>query len=79
MADLLVRDADLVATVDAVRREVRGGWVSITDGFVESVGGPSDPQPAAAVTFEQYPEACDQEFALQQRIMLAVERVMQRV
>lgn len=52
MADLLVRDADLVATVDAARREVRGGWVSVTDGFVEAVGGPSDPQPFAATVVD---------------------------
>ncbi|MEP6658356.1 MAG: 8-oxoguanine deaminase [Acidimicrobiales bacterium] len=52
VADLLVRDADLVATVDAARREVRGGWVSVTDGFVEAVGGPSDPQPFAATVVD---------------------------
>ena len=52
MADLLVRDADLVATVDAARREVRGGWVSITDGFVDAVGGPSDPLPAATTVVD---------------------------
>ena len=52
MADLLVRDADLVATVDAARREVRGGWVSITDGFVDAVGGPSDPVPAATTVVD---------------------------
>jgi cytosine/adenosine deaminase-related metal-dependent hydrolase len=52
VADLLVRDADLVATVDAGRREVRGGWVSISDGFVEAVGGPSDPLPSAVTVID---------------------------
>jgi cytosine/adenosine deaminase-related metal-dependent hydrolase len=52
VADLLVRDADLVATVDAARREVRGGWVSISDGFVEAVGGPSDPLPSAVTVID---------------------------
>jgi cytosine/adenosine deaminase-related metal-dependent hydrolase len=52
VADLLVRDADLVATVDAGGRELRGGWVSITDGFVEAVGGRSDPLPAATTVID---------------------------
>ena len=37
-SDLLVRGADLVATMDADRREIPGGWVSATDGFVTAVG-----------------------------------------
>ena len=32
MADLLIRNARLVATVDAQRRELAGGWVAITGG-----------------------------------------------
>jgi cytosine/adenosine deaminase-related metal-dependent hydrolase len=47
MADLLIRDALLVATVDAQRREIPGGWVSITDGFVEAVGTADQPRPDA--------------------------------
>ena len=39
MADLLVTGADLVATMDDERRELAGGWVAITDGLVEAVGG----------------------------------------
>ena len=39
MADLLVRGAELVATVDDGRRELAGGWVAITGGLVEAVGG----------------------------------------
>ena len=31
-ADLLITDAELVATVDDARREIPGGWVAVTDG-----------------------------------------------
>ena len=47
-ADLLVRDALLVATVDAAGRELPGGWVAVTDGLVSGVGASTDPMPAAA-------------------------------
>ena len=47
-ADLLVRDAELVATVDERRREIPGGWVAVTEGVVSAVGGPGDPAPEAA-------------------------------
>jgi len=47
-ADLVVTGADLVATMDADRREIRGGWVAITAGLVTAVGGTGDPVPAAA-------------------------------
>lgn len=40
--DLVVAHADLVVTMDAERREIPGGWVAITDGFVSGVGGPGD-------------------------------------
>lgn len=46
-ADLLVHDAELIATVDDARRELAGGWVAITDGVVSGLGGPGDPQPPA--------------------------------
>jgi cytosine/adenosine deaminase-related metal-dependent hydrolase len=45
--DLLVRHADLVATVDDERTEVAGGWVAARGGLVVAVGGPADPQPEA--------------------------------
>jgi cytosine/adenosine deaminase-related metal-dependent hydrolase len=45
--DLLVRGAQLVATVDDERREIEGGWVAITDGLVSDVGRPTDPTPVA--------------------------------
>ncbi|MBI5089281.1 MAG: 8-oxoguanine deaminase, partial [Actinobacteria bacterium] len=47
MTDLLIRNARLLATVDPQRRELPGGWVAITGGFVEAVGTSVDPEPAA--------------------------------
>jgi len=49
-ADLLVTGAELVATMDTERRELRGGWVAVTHGLVSAIGGPSDPMPAAERT-----------------------------
>ncbi len=46
-ADLLIRNAWLVATVDADRRELPGGWVAISDGLVSGVGGSTDVMPSA--------------------------------
>jgi cytosine/adenosine deaminase-related metal-dependent hydrolase len=37
-----------VATVDADRRELAGGWVAVTDGLVSGVGSSTDPEPVAA-------------------------------
>jgi cytosine/adenosine deaminase-related metal-dependent hydrolase len=37
-ADLLVRDARLVVTMDDDRTELDGGWVAVTDGAVAGVG-----------------------------------------
>ncbi|MGY1808780.1 8-oxoguanine deaminase [Blastococcus sp. SYSU D00669] len=51
-ADLLVTDAELVATVDGTRREIPGGWVAVTDGLVSGVGSPADPAPAAVRTID---------------------------
>jgi cytosine/adenosine deaminase-related metal-dependent hydrolase len=36
-ADLLVRGAELLVTMDG--QEIRGGWVALTDGLVDDVGG----------------------------------------
>ena len=44
--ELCVRGADLLVTMDAQRREIRGGWVAISDGFVTAVGEPGQ-EPAA--------------------------------
>ncbi len=48
--DLLIRDARLVATVDADRRELPGGWVAITDGLIVAVGASTDAAPEATST-----------------------------
>ncbi len=36
--DLLLRNADLVATVDDARREVSGGWVSVAGNVITGIG-----------------------------------------
>ncbi len=46
-ADLVVRDADLLATCDDRRRELSGGWVAVSGGLVSAVGGPADTPPVA--------------------------------
>ena len=45
--DLLIHDARLVATMDAERRELAGGWVAITGGFITAVGDSTTPPPPA--------------------------------
>ena len=47
--DLLIANADLVVTMDDYRREIPGGWVAITNGFVSDVGGPGDEPDARTV------------------------------
>ncbi|HEV7887525.1 MAG TPA: 8-oxoguanine deaminase, partial [Acidimicrobiales bacterium] len=47
MVDLLIRDAELVATVDDARRELPGGWVAIEGGLVTAVGGSAEEPPPA--------------------------------
>ena len=47
-----MRGADLVATVDDERREIEGGWVAVTDGFVSAVGGSADAMPTADVVLD---------------------------
>ena len=42
-ADLLVTGAKLVATCDADRRELAGGWVAVTGGLVSAVGAAGRP------------------------------------
>ncbi len=48
--DLVVVGADRLATVDAARREFRGGWVAVTDGLVSGVG--EGPPPAGQDTID---------------------------
>jgi cytosine/adenosine deaminase-related metal-dependent hydrolase len=50
--DLLVRNARLVATVDDSRREIPGGWVSITNGLISGIGTSTDPEPRAATVID---------------------------
>jgi len=45
--DLLVVGADLVVTMDDDQRELAGGWVACTGGFVTALGGAGDPPPPA--------------------------------
>ena len=47
MSRLLVKNARLVATVDANRREIAGGWVLVKDGLVAAIGASNDALPAA--------------------------------
>jgi cytosine/adenosine deaminase-related metal-dependent hydrolase len=49
-ADLLIHNALLVATVDDARREIPGGWIAITGGFITAVGSSLDPLPEAKET-----------------------------
>jgi cytosine/adenosine deaminase-related metal-dependent hydrolase len=51
-ADLLIADAELVATVDDDRREIPGGWVAITGGAISALGGSADPRPDAVRTVD---------------------------
>ena len=50
-ADLCVRGTELVVTMDAERREIPGGWVAVTGGFVNAVGEPGQ-EPEAARTID---------------------------
>lgn len=49
MADLVIRNARLVATMDDDRHEVAGGWIAITDGLVEAVGDGAAPDGADTI------------------------------
>jgi cytosine/adenosine deaminase-related metal-dependent hydrolase len=51
-ADLLITDAELVATVDDAGREIAGGWVAVTGGAISGLGGPDDPKPDAVRTID---------------------------
>jgi 8-oxoguanine deaminase len=50
VADLVIVNARCVATVDAQRREIAGGWVAITGGLVSGVG--DGPAPAGRQTID---------------------------
>ena len=51
MTDLVVRNARLVAAMDAQRTEIAGGWVAVTGGLVSGMGpaGAEPPDPARVV------------------------------
>jgi 8-oxoguanine deaminase len=51
-ADLVVTGAKLVATCDAERRELPGGWVAITGGLISGVGAATDPRPPARASLD---------------------------
>lgn len=49
MADLVILNARLVATMDDQRRELPGGWVSVTGGLIEGVGIGEPPSAPATI------------------------------
>ena len=49
MTDLVVRNARCVATLDAERHEIAGGWVAITGGLVEAVGDGQAPDATSVI------------------------------
>ncbi len=49
MADLLIKNSLLVATMDGDRTEIAGGWVAISNGFVSGVGAPGEEPDAEEV------------------------------
>lgn len=46
-ADLVVKDSELLVTLDEARREIAGGWVAITGGLVSAIGPSTEPPPLA--------------------------------
>ena len=56
MADLLIKNASHIATMDSERKEIAGGWVAITDGFISGIGETgsreSDAAPEAKATLD---------------------------
>ncbi len=52
VADLVVDNAALLATCDAQRRELAGGWVAITAGVVTGVGATPEAPPTATQTID---------------------------
>ena len=52
MAELLIRNARLLATLDDNRRELAGGWVAIDGGLITAVGASTEVEPSAAATID---------------------------
>ena len=59
---LLLKNADVVLTMDAARRELRGGWVHLVDGAVAALGGAGDAMPAASESIDLTGHALDAPF-----------------
>jgi cytosine/adenosine deaminase-related metal-dependent hydrolase len=49
---LLLRNAEVVVTMDATRRELRGGWVHVVGDAIAAVGDAATPPPRAAETLD---------------------------
>ena len=52
MADVLIRNARLLATLDADRSEHAGGWVAVEGGLISAVGSSADAEPVATETID---------------------------
>lgn len=52
MTDLVIKNADLLATMDTGRRELTGGWIAITNGLISAVGDSRQAPPAAPSTID---------------------------
>lgn len=52
MADLLIRGARLLATLDSERRELVGGWIAVDGGLINAVGTSTDLEPTATATID---------------------------
>lgn len=48
-AELLLRNATHIATMDDARTEIPGGWVAVTDGFISGIGKTGEEPPATKV------------------------------
>jgi cytosine/adenosine deaminase-related metal-dependent hydrolase len=49
MTELVIRNARCVATLDAERRELEGGWVAVDGGLIEAVGTGEPPRAATVI------------------------------
>lgn len=52
MVELLIANANMIATVDDDRRELPGGWVAIDGGRIHSLGPSTEPAPDATRTID---------------------------
>ena len=47
--DLVIHNAELIATVDDDRREIPGGWIAVRDGLIATTGTGQPPEAAERV------------------------------